>query len=74
MVKQDIDELEHPYLIAEGTSNMDEAAYKAQSEKIKNKPSEKYKSIITLAGTTFQRVLNKSYVVPISVCFDFYGQ
>ena len=51
---------------------MDEAAYKEFSKE-KHKTSEK-NPIVTLSGTTGQRVLNNIFVVLISGCFGFYGQ
>ena len=43
---------------------MEKYAYKKQGKE-KYKPSVENKSIVTLAGTTDQRVLNKGFVVPI---------
>ena len=40
-VKQNLDELEHPSLITECTSNIDKATYKGKSEKDKKTPEEK---------------------------------
>ena len=56
-VKQRLDELEHTDLITEWTSNVYKYAYKKNLKKAIKKKT----TIAILAGTTFQRSLNKSY-------------
>ena len=65
--------LENTALITEWTSSILENVYKLQREK-KLKNTRKNQSIVTLAGKTDQRVLNKSFCGPCFRSFELYGQ
>ena len=69
-VDQRLKELEHPALFTERKTNLDNTAYKVNTEKDTHKPPKKVFTTIN----TGQRLLNKSLCGFISGCFQFYGK